>query len=105
VVPQLIVKTEGLRPFESAAREAEASFHEIVLMDNREGAVARFPGRPDTHGSILAAVEAGGGDQMLKNYHDELVELLAQRSDAVLVTSTYGAVEDTYAAVAAALAV
>ncbi len=88
VVPQLIVKAEGLRAFEAAARAAEASFHEIVLMDDREGAVARFRGRPDTHGSILAAVEAGGGDQMLRDYYDELVELVAQRPDAVLVTST-----------------
>ena len=71
VVPQLIVKAEGLRTFEAAARAAEASFHEIVLMDDREGAVARFRGRPDTHSSILATVEAGGGDQMLRDYYDE----------------------------------
>ena len=104
VVPQLIVKAEGLRMFEAAARAAEASFHEIVLMDDREGAVARFRGRPNTHGSILAAVKAGGGDQMLRDYYDELVELVSERPDAVLVTSTFGAVEETYAAVTAALA-
>jgi predicted kinase len=104
VLPQLIVRAEELRRFEAAARDADASFHEIVLMCDRDAAVARFRSRPDGHASILAAVEAGGGDQLLRGYYDDLVELVAQHPDAVLVTSTYGAAEETYAAVRAALA-
>jgi predicted kinase len=110
VLPQLVARPDELARFEAAAHAADAEFVEVMLMDDREAAVARFHRRgtgdveSPLHGDdVRAVVTAGGGDALLGRYYDELTNLAARRPGTIVVRSVEGEVGATYRAVLRAL--
>lgn len=109
VLPQMLVDPAELALFEAAATGVGAEFVERVLMDTAEGAVARFArrGASDAHDAwheqVRAIVAASGGDAALAEYHAALERLLRERREAVVIRSKEGAIQDTYAVLAASL--
>lgn len=109
VFPQMLIDPAELARFEAAATNVGAQFVERVLMDTRDASVARFHrrghGEPDDpwHEQVRAIVAAEGGDAVITRSHAALERLLADRSDAVLIASSEGAIEQTYRSLMASL--
>lgn len=102
VLPQMLVNPVELARFEAAATSVGAIFVERVLMDSATASVARFARRGVSdahdpwHDQVRAIVAANGGEAALANYHAALERLVLERPSAVVITSTEGAVDDTY---------
>ncbi len=108
VLPQMLVRLEELQRFEAATLGAGAEFVEVILMDQRDAAVARFYRRGDGesdawHAQVRAIVGANGGESALADYHDGLFALRSLRPGAVVVNSSEGRIDETYQAVLGAL--
>lgn len=102
VLPQFLGRLEAIEAFEAVAREQEADFLEVVLLDARDASVERFHRRRDdsawgVHNRQLVAEQ--GGSQFLAEMYDRLVDVLEHRPAAVVVRSELGAVEQTYASI------
>ena len=102
VFPQMLIDLTELARFEESATNAGAQFIERVLMDTPAASVARFHRRgrsePEDpwHDQVRSIVAAQGGDAMLAQTHAALERLLGERPTAVMVTSSEGAIEQTY---------
>ena len=109
VFPQMLIDPGELARFEAAAINVGAQFVERVLMDTRHASIARFHRRglsePDDpwHDHVRTIVAAEGGDSVLTQSYGALERLLAGRPAAILITSTEGAVDQTYHALVATL--
>jgi predicted kinase len=106
VMPQNITRLSEVEAFEAIAHATGAEFREVVLLDDRAAALARFAARTDDtawNQHNRRVVESLGGDDFLGQMYDRLLEVLAQRPSAVVVRSVPGEVEETYAALEAAL--
>jgi predicted kinase len=110
VLPQLLVDPGELARFERCAARANARFVERFLMDDIEQAVERFSRRGETepedpwHTQVRAIVAADGGDQSLMRYYAALRDLIEERPEAVVIDSSEGAIDETYAQLIASLA-
>lgn len=107
VLPQLLARPAEVEKFEAVARDAGAQFREVVLLAGRSDALARFHARDagsawDRHNREVVA--SLGGEDSLHALYDRLQDVLAARPGAVVVASVPGQVEQTYAAVEAAVA-
>lgn len=108
ILPQYFATTEEIGVFEKLARGHGAGFREVVLLDDREAAIARFHHRardsddPWTRHQHLL-IEQRGGDVVLGTMYDNLREVVRLRPDAVVVQSAVGAVQQTYRLLAEAL--
>ena len=106
VMPQNITRLSEVEAFEAIAHARGATFREVVLLDDRDAALARFEERTDDSAwnrhnrEVVAAL---GGADFLGAMYDRLLEVLAARPGAVVLRSTAGAVEETYAALERAL--
>ena len=106
VLPQNISRLNEVESFERIAHEQGAGFYEVVLLDDRAAAIARFDQRRDDtpwnqhNRKVVADL---GGESFLGAMYDQLLEILRARPAAMVVRSAPGAVEETYAAVVAAL--
>ena len=101
VMPQNITRLSEVEAFEQIARDSGAEFREVVLLDDRAAALARFEERTDDtewNRHNRRVVESLGGVAFLGAMYDALLEVLVQRPSAVVVRSAPGAVEETYAA-------
>ena len=102
VFPQMLIDRTELARFEESATNAGAQFIERVLMDTADASVARFHRRGQSdpadpwHDQVRTIVAAQGGDAVLAQHHAALERLLAERPNAVLITSGEGAIEQTY---------
>lgn len=102
VFPQMLINPAELARFEAAATNVGAQFVERVLMDTRDASVARFHRRgrcdPDDpwHEHVRTIVTSEGGDAVLAENHAALERLLTERPGAVLITSSEGAIDETY---------
>jgi len=101
VLPQFIAKVNEIIGIEELARQHEAGFREIVLLDDREAAIERFNRRAKgsddpwiRHHHRL--IEQAGGAVVLATMYDNLMEVVRLRPTAVVVPSTMGAVQETY---------
>lgn len=108
VVPQFLSRIGEITAFEGVARAEGAAFHEIVLLDSREGAAERFDRRAahDDDPWIQESrrfVAEGGGAALLGSMYDTLLDVVRLRPGAVVVRSETGAVEATHRLVQAAL--
>jgi predicted kinase len=106
VLPQYLGRIEEIERFERVARECGARFREIVLLDDRAPSIARFDSRQDDsdwgqHNRQVVAAQ--GGPAFLAAMYDRLVEVLRLRPAALVIRSAPGAIEETYAALVAAL--
>ena len=106
VMPQNITRLSEVEAFEAIAQAAGARFREVVLLDDRAAALARFEERIDDtawNRHNRETVERLGGSAFLGQMYDRLLEVVAARPDALVVRSVPGAIEETYAALARAL--
>jgi predicted kinase len=107
VVPQYLGREPFIDELERTAAGVGCPFHELVLMDTRENALARFHGRADDprlaeHHRDAVAITTGG-DVELGEMYDRLVALVARRPRARIVPTTAGEPDAAYRAVLAAL--
>jgi 8-oxo-dGTP pyrophosphatase MutT (NUDIX family)/predicted kinase len=108
VLPQYLGRLSEIQRFARVARDADAAFCEIVLMDTREHSVQRFTDRSHAaalpwHRDVQAVVERGGGASLLGEMHDQLREILPSRPYAVVVPSHDGQIQQNYDALLANL--
>lgn len=102
VLPQMLMNPAELAKFEAAATGVGAEFVERFLMDTAAASVARFHGRGSGetadpwHDQVRAIVAANGGDAELARCHAALEGLLAERPNAVVVSTAAGEVDETY---------
>lgn len=102
VLPQLLVNPVELARFEAAATAAGARFAERILLDSPQATVTRFAQRGHSgpldpwHDQVRAIVEEEGGSDVLLRYRAGLQDLIRLRSEAVVIDSVEGAVDDTY---------
>ena len=107
VVPQLVAKAEFVIEMQTLAAELGASFVEIVLLDDRDKAAARFAARAndDTwavhHAAASRMIEASGGYHLM---YDRVVAAIPELPGALQVRTTAGETDAAYAAVLAAIA-
>ena len=101
VMPQNITRLSEVEAFEAIAHAQGATFREVVLLDERDAALARFEERTDDSAwnrhnrEVVASL---GGEDFLGSMYDRLLDVLAERPGALVLRSTAGAVEETYAA-------
>lgn len=109
VLPQLLVDPAEISLFEECTVRANARFIERLLMDDREGTVARFNRRGETgadnpwHSHVQGRVAAAGGDDAVRQWHSALRALTDRRVDAVVIQTSEGAVDDAYQRLLASL--
>jgi predicted kinase len=101
VMPQYLGQLSEIEKFEAAARESQAQFVEVFLMNTKAQCLRRFAERSRAatepwHREVNDLVASSGGMPMLGQMHDQLTELMELRPDAVVVRSGEGAVERTY---------
>lgn len=96
VVPQLLARPDFIEQLEDRAREAGATFDEIVLVDSKPNMLRRFTERGDhPHGDA--------SEQELSALYDQLMALLPSRPNARIVPVQDGKPDETYQAVLANL--
>lgn len=107
VLPQYLGKLLEIERFEAAARDAGAVFCEVLLMDSKERSIERFTSRDTAlpwHRYVQEIVERNGGPALLAAMHDQLTNVISARPNAVVIPSSPGAIDETYAALTALLA-
>lgn len=107
VLPQYLAKMSEIERFERVAQERGANFHEVVLLDEKAAAIARFYTRQDDSAwgqHNRAAVAAQGGPVFLAAMYDQLTEVVRLRTKAVFVRTEPESVDTTYALLIEALA-
>lgn len=107
VLPQYLGRLGEIEAFEGIAHDRGADFVEVVLLDDRAAALARFHARTDDtawNQHNRRVVADLGGDAFLGEMYDRLLAVTRSRPTALHVRSTDGALEETYAAVEQALA-
>lgn len=106
VLPQLLARETELDKFVRAGTEAGARVVEVLLTTDVEECVRRFADRdlasPEAR-SARAAVDAAGGDDVVRDYHAALSELTARRPWTHVVQAPVDDVDRTYADVLAAV--
>jgi predicted kinase len=101
VLPQFLGRVEFLQEAEKVAKEAGASFHEFVLMSDRDDVVRRFNERTAASRDP-AHVEAGelvaklGGDGTLFAMYDRLLLMISARPRTEVVQCPEGAEAEVY---------
>jgi predicted kinase len=99
VVAQYLGRPRFAEELERVAASSGSSFHELVLLDTRQNAIARFHARaadPELathHREASAMLE---GDAHLGRMYDDLLALLEQRPGAIRVPTVAGDVEGAY---------
>jgi predicted kinase len=106
IAAQFLARAQFIEELERAAAGTGSSFHEIVLLDSRDNAIARFHARaadPEFsthHREASAMIE---GDPHLGRMYDDLVALLDHRPHATVLRTSAGDLEGAYRDVVAAL--
>lgn len=99
VVPQSVGHVPFVERLEAVAQELRASFKHVLLLEDRERAVARFEARPsasDRTEQHLTAAKMSGGRQGLLALHDAVLALVRTRPEALVVPSAEGDIDGTY---------
>jgi predicted kinase len=85
VIPQFLGWPEFIEQVEHVARDVEASFHEIILLDSWENVMRRFAERTcsaadPAHMEAQEMLDQLGGMHVLSAMYDELMLVIAARS-------------------------
>jgi predicted kinase len=101
VIPQFLGRLAFLEQAEQVARQAGASFHEIVLLDSKDNAIRRFEQRTRTgadpaHAGAQERIDQRGGRQELSAMYDRLMSVIAARPAAKIVPTSSGQVDQAY---------
>lgn len=104
IVPQLAALPALIDQFATVAEDMNADFYEVMLLDTRDNVLCRW----DRHASndattpgrfnAQALVERSGGTSTVGHYYDSLNEMLPSRTNAVVIQTTEGHADETYAA-------
>ncbi len=112
VFPQLLARLTEIERFAAATAAGGGALVEVMLSDTRPdqraSSIARFATRGEAdddpwHAQVQAIVAASGGERLLGETYDRLVDVLAARPSYVVVPSAPGDVDGTYAGLIAAL--
>ncbi|TDE16065.1 AAA family ATPase [Jiangella asiatica] len=101
VVPQYLGRPRFLEELEATAEAVGARFHELVLWDEKHGALRRFAertraGADPAHLDAAAHLDTQGGPAELSAMHDRLAALLPTRPRAVVVPTRDGDPDQAY---------
>jgi predicted kinase len=101
VIPQFLGRPDFLERLEHLAREVDADFYEIVLLDRKEDALHRFTERSrvaadPAHVEAQELLDRMGGLAELSAMYDRLVSMLPARPAARVVYTEDGQVERAY---------
>ncbi|MGH3879335.1 MAG: AAA family ATPase [Actinophytocola sp.] len=101
VVPQFLGWPTFIEQLERLAGEVGASFHEIVLLDDKEAVLRRFARRgresaEAAHRDAREQLERGGGLAELSAMYDRLLAVLAERPEARVVRCEDGGEDMAY---------
>jgi predicted kinase len=104
VVPQYLGRMTFIEQLERLAREAGASFHEVVLLDHKENMLRRFAERgraaaDPRHVEAQEMVERSDGFEDVSGMYDRLMSVIAARPGARVVHVEEGKVDLAYRAV------
>ena len=107
IVPQTFAQLANIEALEQVAEQAHAAFFEVILVDEQDASIERFHGRQDDspwsqHNRERVAQR--GGAEWLSDLYQQLEVVAAHRPSALVVRSESGAIEETYASIAQALA-
>jgi predicted kinase len=102
VLPQYHATVDEITQLEKLAHRHGAGFREVVLLDDREAAIARFDRRAQDSDDPWIR-HHHRGPAVLATMYDNLIEVVRLRPDTVVVPSVAGAVEKTYELLAEAL--
>lgn len=108
IVPQFLAHVEFIDELARGADIVGARFVEIALMMDRPDAVAAFQrrsARPEStqHRDAAEAVAADGGTAALEAMYDTFIEMMRERTSALVVDVKVGDVDATAAQVEAAI--
>jgi hypothetical protein len=109
VLPQMLCDPLEVARFTGCATDVKAEYVQRFVMDSAASSVARFDrrgaGEPTDpwHGQVRTIVAANGGEAALRRCHAALEQLLHERSDAVVIDSVEGSVDETYELLCATL--
>src|SRR3954471_20011330 len=106
IVPQFVARPEFVSQLHEAATQAGAQFREIVLLDDREAAMARFEARAADadwathHEEAAHMIGASGGFHTM---YEALISVLDQLPDPVTITTTAEDIDSAYRSLVAAV--
>ncbi len=108
IVPQHLGRPEFIEQLEELAGDIGAEFHEIVLLDDKDRALARFADRTraeaePAHLEAQALLDRSGGADELSAMYDRLLSIIASRPGATVVRTEPGEIEATYRTVLQAI--
>ncbi len=108
VMPWVLCQLSEIALFEAAAHDNGAAFCQVVLMDTKQQSLERCNRRGEDgaqiwHQQVREIVDQMSGQALLADIHDQLVAVIAARSDARVVPSIAGAIQQTYEALTAVL--
>jgi predicted kinase len=104
IVPQYLGRAAFIEQLEQVAVETGSTFHEVVLIDTRANAIARFHARaddPDLRTHHFEALAMTAGDEELGEMYDRLVALLVDRPRALQIRTIAGRIDLAYRALVA----
>jgi predicted kinase len=108
VIPQYLGRAAFIEQLERLAGELGAEFHEVVLLDEKASAIARFversrAGLDPAHVNAAQQLDRAGGLDELSAMYDRLLLVVASRPGVRIVATIDGQVEETYGQFEAAL--
>jgi predicted kinase len=108
VMPQVLCQLSEIALFEAAARDNGAAFCQVVLMDTKQQSLERCNRRGEDgaqiwYQQVQEILDQMSGQALVADIHDQLVAVIAARSDAMVVPSIAGAIQQTYEALTAVL--
>lgn len=108
VMPQVLCQLSEIALFEAAAHDNGAAFCQVVLMDTKQQSLERCQRRGEDgpqiwRQQVQEIVGQMSVPALMADIHDQLVAVLAARSDARVVPSMAGAIQQTYEALTAIL--
>jgi predicted kinase len=102
VLPQYHATVDEITQLDKLAHRHGAGFREVVLLADREAAIARFDRRAQDSDDPWIR-HHHRGHAVLASMYDNLIEVVRLRPDTVVVPSVAGAVKETYELLADAL--
>ena len=91
VLPQLVTDVDEAKQLEDAARSADAAHVEVAMLATGEEQNSRFRGRSQddqVHRHVALAVDAMGGDDLLRKIDEDFTRYLSDRPKALRLDSS-----------------
>ncbi|HEX6525091.1 MAG TPA: AAA family ATPase [Streptosporangiaceae bacterium] len=103
VIPQFLGRLTFIEQAEELAKDTEASFHEIVLLDSKENSLRRYAERGNPGASPPGTSPPGASPAELAEMYDRLLAVVAARPGAKLVPTRRSEIDQAYRDFLAAL--